>query len=97
MRKDRDESMVIRKLLPETVVDTDMFVEMPISAQCLYFHLLLRSDDDGFVVNPKQIMKQIGASKDDMQILVVKGYVHFFNSGILMSEGYQCKAMTMFN
>lgn len=82
MRKDRDESMVIRKLLPETVVDTDMFMEMPISAQWLYFHLLLRSDDDGFVVHPKQIMKQIGASKDDMQIMIVKGYVHVFDSGI---------------
>ncbi len=82
MRRDRGESMMIRKLLPETVVDTDMFVEMPLSTQCLYFHLFLRSDDDGFVVNPKQIMKQIGAPKDDMRILIAKGYAHVFDSRI---------------
>ena len=74
--------MANRRMYAKSVIDTDKFMEIPISAQCLYFHLLLRSDDDGFVVNPKQIMKQIGASKDNMKILVVKKYVHVFDSGI---------------
>jgi len=60
---------------------------MSLSTQCLYFHLLLQSDDDGFVVNPKRVMKQIRASEEDMQILIDKGYAHVADTGIsIISE-----------
>ena len=76
--------MAVRRMLSKAVIDTDGFMEMPISAQCLYFHLLLASDDDGFVVSPKKLLRQLGASEDDMRILIAKDYVYAFESGIVV-------------
>ena len=76
--------MAIRRMFAKTVIDTDRFMEMPLSTQCLYFHLLLYGDDDGFVASPKRIMRLLGASEDDMRILIAKEYIHAFESGIIV-------------
>lgn len=76
--------MAIRRMFAKTVIDTDRFMEMPLSTQCLYFHLLLYGDDDGFVASPKRIMRLLGASEDDMRILIAKEYIHAFASGIIV-------------
>ena len=57
---------------------------MPLSSQCLYFHLSMRADDDGFVNNPKKIIKIIGANEDDLKILIAKGFVIVFDQGIIV-------------
>lgn len=57
------------------IIDTDMFMDMPASTQNLYFHLLLRADDDGFIGNQKKIMRMVSANDDDMKILANKGFV----------------------
>ena len=54
------------------VVDTDFFMDMPTSAQALYFHLGMRADDDGFISNARRILKLISASEDDMRLLIAK-------------------------
>ena len=61
-----------------------MFLEMPLSSQALYMHLNMSADDDGFVGNPKTILRMIGASEDDFKILVTKGFVIVFESGIIV-------------
>lgn len=66
------------------VVDSDMFLEMPLSTQALYFHLSMKSDDDGFVSNPKRILRTIGCCEDDMRILVLKRFIIPFESGIVV-------------
>ena len=66
------------------IVDSDLFLEMPLSSQCLYFHLSMRADDDGFVNNPKKIIKIIGANEDDLKILIAKGFVIVFEQGIIV-------------
>ena len=76
--------MANRRMYAKSVIDTDKFMEMPISTQCLYFHLLLRGDDDGFVASPKLIMRQLRASEDDMKILIAKEYVIAFESGVIV-------------
>ena len=76
--------MANRRMYAKSVIDTDKFMEMPISTQCLYFHLLLRGDDDGFVASPKLIMRQLRASKDDMKILIAKKYIIAFDSGVIV-------------
>ena len=60
-----------------------MFLEIPLSSQALYMHLNM-SADDGFVGNPKTILRMIGASEDDFKILVTKGFVIVFESGIIV-------------
>ena len=50
-----------------TIIDSDAFLDMPSSAQNLYFHLSMRADDDGFINNPKKIQLFVGASSDDLK------------------------------
>lgn len=74
--------MARRRMFSLDIVDTDIFLEMPQSAQNLYFHLGMRADDDGFVDNPRKIMKIIGACEDDIKILFAKQFIIPFESGI---------------
>jgi len=66
------------------IVDTDAFLEMPMSSQLLYFHLLIRADDEGFMGNPKKIMKMIGSNEDDMKVLITKRFILAFKSGVMV-------------
>ena len=64
--------MAERRMFSKTVIDSDAFIEMPLSSQALYFHLSMRADDDGFVNNPKRIRNDVGASEDDLKLLIAK-------------------------
>jgi hypothetical protein len=64
-----------RKLFDEIIVKTDRFVELPPSAQVLYFYWSLNADDEGLVTSPKKIMRMIGASVDDARLLIAKKFV----------------------
>ncbi len=66
------------------IVDTDAFLEMPVSSQLLYFHFSMRADDEGFVNNPKKIMKLVGVAEDDMKVLKAKRFILTFESGIVV-------------
>jgi len=66
------------------VVDTDKFLDMPVSAQALYFHLGMRADDDGFVSSPRKITSLVGSNADDLKILVSKQFIIPFESGIIV-------------
>ena len=66
-----------------SVIDTDQFNDMPLSARLLYYELGLRADDDGFIASPKKIIKMIGCSEDDLKALIEEGFVICFESGII--------------
>lgn len=76
--------MAERRMMAKSVIKTDKFMDMPATAKVLYFYLMLAADDDGFVANPKSIMRQINAGEDDMKILLAKGYVLIFESGVIV-------------
>lgn len=76
--------MARKRMFDLEIVDTDLFLEMPQSTQNLYFHLGMRADDDGFVSNPRKIVKTIGANDDDLRILFSKQFVIPFESGIVV-------------
>lgn len=76
--------MANRRMFSLDVVNTDNFLDMPTSAQCLYFHLGMRADDDGFVSSPKMIAKIANCSEDDLKLLVAKGYIIPFQKGIIV-------------
>ena len=71
------------------IVDTDAFLDMPLSTQCLYFHLNMRADDDGFIGNPKRIEKIIGANDDDLKLLIVKRFVILFDDGVIVIKHWR--------
>ena len=71
-------------MMSKKIIDTDNFLDMPQSTQCLYFHLLLRADDDGFIQSPKGIMRITGCKDDDLRLLNAKGFVIGFETGVIV-------------
>lgn len=67
-----------------SIVESDRFLEMPLTSQALYFHLGLRADDEGFINSPKRILREINCSIDDLKLLISKGFVYCFESGIVV-------------
>lgn len=76
--------MASRRMIAVDVVDSDNFLDMSLTAQCLYFHLSVRADDEGFISNPKRICRTIGSSEDDLKLLIAKKFVIPFESGIIV-------------
>lgn len=76
--------MATKRMIAQSIVDTDMFLEMPTSSRLLYYELNWRADDDGFVDRPKTIIKMVGCSEDDLKILLAKSYVLAFESGVIV-------------
>lgn len=76
--------MARRRMFSLDVVDTDRFLDMPASTQALYFHLGMRADDDGFVASPKKTTALVGCNDDDLKLLLAKGYVVTFSTGVLV-------------
>lgn len=76
--------MAEKRMFAQSVIDSDMFLEMPATSQCLYFHLAMRADDDGFINKPKSIMRMVGAKDDDMNVLISKGFIKPFESGVVV-------------
>ena len=76
--------MATKRMLSMKIVDSDAFLEMPLSTQCLYFHLNMRADDDGFVGNSKKIMRMIGANEDDLKILLAKRFLIPFEDSVVV-------------
>lgn len=76
--------MANRRMFSLDVVNTDVFLDMPASSQNLYFHLGMRADDDGFVSSPKTITRLASCGKDDLKILMSKGFVIPFDSGVVV-------------
>lgn len=81
--------MAERRMFAKTIVLSDAFLDMPLSARCLYFTLGMLADDDGFVNSPKSIMRQAGASTDDMNLLMAKRFILAFDSGVIVIKHWR--------
>ncbi|WP_338630854.1 hypothetical protein [Clostridium baratii] len=81
--------MAGKRMFAKTIIDSDAFLDMPLSTQALYFHLNMRADDDGFVNNPKQIQRMIGCGDDDRKLLIAKKFVIPFESGICVIKHWK--------
>ena len=81
--------MAEKRMFAKSIIDSDQFLDMPTTAQLLYFHLCMRGDDDGFINNPKSIMHNVRCTEDDMRILIAKKYVIPFESGIVVIKHWK--------
>lgn len=81
--------MAQRRMFSMQIVDSDAFLDMPLSSQVLYFHLAMRADDDGFVSNPKKIMRMIGSQDDDYKVLIAKRFIIPFEAGICVIKHWK--------
>ena len=74
--------MAERRMMSKKIIESARFLKMPISTQCLYFHLLLNADDDG-VVEAYSVVRLTGCSEDDLKILYAKGFVSILNNDLV--------------
>ena len=81
--------MAERRMMSKKITDTDAFLDMPLTTQALYFHFLQNADDDGFVGSPNSIMRKVGASKNDYDLLMVKRFIIVFDSGICVIKHWR--------
>lgn len=81
--------MAERRMFSKVIIDSDAFLDMPLSTQALYFHLSMRADDDGFLNNARKIQRLVGASDDDLRLLLMKRFVIGFEGGILVIKHWR--------
>ena len=81
--------MAERRMFSKQIIDSDAFLDLPLSTQALYFHLSMRADDDGFVNNPKKIRRLVGASEDDLNLLIAKSFLIKFETGLVVIKHWK--------
>lgn len=81
--------MAQKRMFDKTIIDSDNFLEMPLTTQAVYFHLNMRADDDGFVDNWKSILRIIGGKEDDIKVLISKSFVLPFETGIIVIKHWR--------
>lgn len=81
--------MAERRMFAKTIIDSDAFLDMPLSTQALYFHLSMRADDEGFLNNSKKIMRTIGANQNDYDVLMSKRFILQFDDGICVIKHWR--------
>ena len=81
--------MAQKRMFSLSVVDTDKFLEMPISARLLYYELGMRADDDGFIGNWKKILLFTGLKEDDLKILIAKQFIILFDTGVIVIKHWR--------
>lgn len=81
--------MAERRMFAKTLIDSDLFLDMPATTQCLYFHLSMRADDDGFINNPKKIQRIVGSRDDDLKLLIAKNFIIPFESGVVVIKHWK--------
>ena len=70
-------------MFDKAIIDTDRFIDLSVSAKALYFLLGMEADDEGFV-SYKKVMRVHGGNEDDIKILIAKGFVIIFDSGVIV-------------
>lgn len=81
--------MAERRMFSKEIVDSDAFLDMPVSTQNLYFHLGMRADDDGFINSVNKIMAISNASKNDLELLIVKSFLIPFMDGVFVIKHWR--------
>lgn len=81
--------MANKRMFSLDVVETDLFLDLPVSTQALYFHLGMYGDDDGFVGSPKRTLRTVGCNEDDLKLLIAKGFIIPFDSGVVVIRDWK--------
>lgn len=71
-----------KRMFSKTVTQSDLFLDMPLTTQAFYFHLGMEADDDGFVCSANKTLRMVGASRDDLNLLIAKGFVIPMQDGV---------------
>lgn len=75
--------MATKRMFDKSIIETDSFSDLPMTAKAIYFLLGMEADDEGFV-SPKRVLKLYGGSDDDIKVLKAKNYIIPFESGVVI-------------
>lgn len=67
--------MAKKRMFNKEITESDDFLDLPFSAQAVYFHLCMEADDDGFLNKARGVVRNCGASIDDLNMLVEAGFL----------------------
>lgn len=81
--------MANRRMVNIRLIDSDFFLDLPLSAQALYFHMLMRADDDGFVNGPARLIRTLGCNNDDYKLLIAKNLILAFETGVIVIKHWR--------
>ena len=81
--------MAEKRMFSEKIIESDAFLDIPATAQMLYFHICMNADDDGFVNNPRKIIRMCGASDDDLKSLIDNRFLLSFDSGVVLVKHWR--------
>lgn len=81
--------MANRRMISRPVIDTDKFAMMSLNARYLYFELLVRADDDGFLGAPMRIVRMVGCTEIELEELEHSGYIIKFGTGIVVIRDWK--------
>lgn len=81
--------MAKKRMFSQQITESDAFTSMPLSTQALYFHLGMNADDDGVLDSPKRVQRMVGASDDDMNLLMAKNFIIPFDSGVVVIKHWR--------
>lgn len=81
--------MARRRMISLDVIDTDLFIDMPVTSRLLYYELCIRADDDGFVGSPKKIQSIVKCSDDDFKVLITKNFIIPFENGVIVIRDWK--------
>lgn len=76
--------MAERRIFHASVVESDAFLDMPIGAQLLYFHIGMHADDDGFVNGPKQIARKLRVGQQNLAMLIERKFLLQFDDVVVV-------------
>lgn len=75
--------MAQKRMFDRAIIDTDKFMDLPVSGKALYFLLGMEADDEGFV-SPRKVLRVHGGTDDDVKVLIAKGFLIPFESGVVV-------------
>lgn len=81
--------MAEKRMFSAKIIESDAFLDIPATAQMLYFHICMNADDDGFVNNPRKIIRMCGASEDDLKSLIDNRFLLSFDSGVMLVKHWR--------
>jgi hypothetical protein len=75
--------MAMKRMFDRAIIDTDRFMDLPMTAKAIYFLLGMEADDEGFV-SYKKVLRIHGGTEDDVKVLLAKNFLISFPTGVVV-------------
>lgn len=81
--------MAIRRCFSKKIVRSDDFIDLPATTQLLYFQLGMEADDRGYINNARSVIKLVGCSIGDLEMLIAKRFVMVREEKLILIKGWK--------